>query len=127
MDQPGQRLGIKSPADPKPVPTCKINLDLPFSCIAPRRFMTGMVDNLDRQETGCLRRRWRRPWRKPWITHPFEDKIGIQPIAPRDLRNRYIRCRRLKTDRRLALRSNRWRLRLTSSSDELWLILGDAA
>ena len=81
-----------------------------------------MTHDLDRQETGRLRRRLRRPRRKPRVTQPFEDQIGIQPISPRDLRNRYIRRRRLKTDRRSALRSNRWRLRLTSSSDQSRLV-----
>ena len=104
------------------MPARKLDLDLPFGCIAPGCFMTGMIDNLDRQETGSLRRRLCRAWRKPWITQPFEDQIGIQPIAPRDLRNRYIRRRRLNTDRRSALRSNRWRLRLTSSSDQSRLV-----
>ena len=104
------------------MPACKLDLDLAFGCIAPGRIMTGMIDNLYRQETGSLRRRLCRARRKPWITQPLEDQIGIQPIAPRDLRNRYIRCRRLKTDRRSALRSNRWRLRLTSSSDQSRLV-----
>jgi len=69
------------------VSASKLDLDLPFSCIAPRRFMTGMIDNLYREKTGSLRSRLLRPRRKPWITHPFEDQIGIQPIAPGDLRN----------------------------------------
>ena len=34
------------------MPTGKLDLDLPFGCILPRRFMTGMIDNLDREETG---------------------------------------------------------------------------
>ena len=100
-DQQGQRLGIIRPGDPQPVPTGKLNLDLTFGCILPRRFMTGMIDNLDREETGSLRRRFPRPWRKPRITQPLEYQIGIQPIAPRNLRYRYIRPRRLKTDRPL--------------------------
>lgn len=87
--------------DPKLVPACKLDLDLPFGCITPRRFMTGMIDNLDREKTGSLRRRLPRPRRKPRVTQPFEDQIGIQPISPRDLRDRYIRRRRLKADRPL--------------------------
>ena len=83
------------------MPACKLDLDPAFGCIAPGRIMTGMIDNLYRQETGTLRRRLPRPRSKPWITQPLEDQIGIQPIAPRDLRNRYIRRRRLKTDRPL--------------------------
>ena len=102
--------------------TRKFNLNLAFGCVTPGRFMTGMIDNLDREETGSVRRRLCRARRKPWITHPFEDQIGVQPIAPGDLRNRYIRRRRLNTDRRSALRSNRWRLRLTSSSDQSRLV-----
>jgi hypothetical protein len=30
------------------VPARKLELDLPFSCIVPGRFMTSMIDNLDR-------------------------------------------------------------------------------
>ena len=83
------------------MPARKLNLNLPFGCIVPRRFMTGIINNLDREETVRLRRRFPRPWRKPRIMQPFEDQIGIQPISPRNLRYRYIRRRRLNTDRPL--------------------------
>ena len=104
------------------MPTGKLNLDLAVADRMAFGLGSGMTHNLDRQETRRLRRTLRRAWRKPWITHPFEDQIGVQPIASRDLRNRYIRRRRLNTDRRSALRSNRWRLRLTSSSDQSRLV-----
>ena len=101
MDQPGQSLGIIRPGDPKPVPIGKLNLDLAVGDRMAPGFLRGMTHDFDRQETGRLRHRLRRAWRKPWVTQPFEDQIGIQPISPRDLRNRYIRHRRLKTDRPL--------------------------
>ena len=104
------------------MPTGKLNLDLAVADRMALNIRSGMTHNLDRQETGTLRRTLHRAWRKPWIPHPFEDQIGIQPIAPRDLRNRNIRRRRLNTDRRSALRSNRWRLRLTSSSEQSRLV-----
>jgi hypothetical protein len=85
------------------LPARKLDLDLAFGCVTPGRFMTGMIDNLYRQETGSLRRRMCRAWRKPRIAHPFEDQIGIQPISPPDLRNRYIRRRCLNTDRPLLI------------------------
>ena len=106
------------PADPQPVPTSKLDLDLAVADRVAFGLGSGMTHDPDRQETRRLRRRLRHPRRGAPVTHPFEDQIGIQPMAPRDLRNRYIRCRRLNTDRRSALRSNRWRLRLTSFSDQ---------
>ena len=97
------------------MPTGKLNLDLAVGLDGPGRFETGTAHNLDRQKARRFRRSLRRSRSKPRITHPVEDQIGVQPIEPRDMRNRYIRCRRLNTDRRSALRSNRWRLRLTYS------------
>ena len=95
--------------------TGKLYLDLAVGLDGPGRYETGTGRNLDRRKARRFRRSLRRSRSKPRITHPVEDQICIQPIAPRDLRNRYIRCRRLNTDRRSALRSNRWRLRLTYS------------
>ena len=95
--------------------TGKLYLDLAVSLDGPGRYETGTGRNLDRRKARRFRRSLRRFRSKPRITHPVEDQIGVQPIEPRDMRNRYIRCRRLNTDRRSALRSNRWRLRLTSS------------
>ena len=64
-------------------------------------FGTGMMHDVDRQETRCLRCRLRRAWRKPCIMHSFVDQIRVQPIASRDLRSRYIRRYRLNADRPL--------------------------
>ncbi len=72
-------------------------------------FCTGRVQNLYRQEDrridSALRRdrhidsALRRSRRIARIPQPFEDQVGIQRLAPRNLRHANIRCRRPNTDR----------------------------
>jgi len=79
-------------------------------------FRTRRDHDLNRQEDRRIHSTLRRSGRVACITQPFEDHVGIQRIPPRHLCNRHIRGRRLQADRRSALRSDQWRLRLTSSS-----------
>ena len=71
-DQPGQGPGIIRPADPKPVPTGSLDLDL---AVADRKLfgISGMTYNLDRQESGRLRR----AWCKPCITHHLKIRLAF--------------------------------------------------
>ncbi len=100
-DQPGQRLRIIRPADPKTVPTCKLDLDLAIDDRMGCGCRSNRIDDLDRQETGRWPGSRRRACRKPQITQPFEDQVRIQRIPPGDLGDRHIPRGRLKADRPL--------------------------
>jgi hypothetical protein len=69
----------------------------------PGGFCTGRVQNLYRQEDRHIDRALRRSRRIARIPQPFEDHVGIQRVAPRNLCHGNIRCRRLNTDRPLLL------------------------
>ena len=69
----------------------------------PGAFCTGRVQNLYRQEDRHIDRALRRSRRLARIPQPFEDHVGIQRIAPRNLRHGNFRCRRRNTDRPLLL------------------------
>ena len=71
------------PADPQPVPTSKLDLDLAVADRVAFGLGSGMTHDPDWQETGCLRRRLRHPRREAPVTHPFADQIGIEPMARR--------------------------------------------
>ena len=100
-DQLGQPIGIISPADPKPVSACKLELKQTVGHNGPGLFETGMVNYLHWQEARRVHKSLRRSRRMARVTQPFEDQVGIQRKTPRHLRHRHFGSRRLKTDRPL--------------------------
>ncbi len=68
-----------------------------------RRFILiqGLIHDLNRKKTWHTRRCQFRVGRKARVMQPFEDQIRIHRIPARDLRDRYARRHRLKTDRPL--------------------------
>ncbi len=102
-----QRPGIVGTADPEPVSTSMLDLDraLGNASFNDRRFILiqGLIHDLNRKKTWHTRRCQFRVGRKARVMQPFEDQIRIHRIPARDLRDRYARRHRLKTDRPLLL------------------------
>ena len=100
-----QRPGIVGTADPEPVSTSMLDLDraLGNASFNDRRFILiqGLIHDLNRKKTWHTRRCQFRAGRKARVMQPFEDQIRIHRIPARDLRDRYARRHRLKTDRPL--------------------------
>ncbi len=100
-----QRPGIVGTADPEPVSTSMLDLDraLGNASFNDRRFILiqGLIHDLNRKKTWHTRRCQFRVGRKARVMQPFEDQIRIHRIPARDLRDRYARRHRLKTDRPL--------------------------
>ena len=100
-----QRPGIVGTADPEPVSNSMLDLDhaLGNASFNDRRFILiqGLIHDLNRKKTWHTRRCQFRVGRKARVMQPFEDQIRIHRIPARDLRDRYARRRRLKTDRPL--------------------------
>jgi len=63
----------------------------------------GVINDLDRQKARLDLRNGIRFRRKARITQSLEDQVRVHRISARHLGNRYVRGRRLKTDRPLLL------------------------
>lgn len=90
------------------IATNDFNVSWFIACRLCRLCLAGQRRCHDRQKLGCFRclaiDAWRIVLARSVLPPPFEKHVGVQPIAPRQFRNRYVRFAGLNGQSTLELR-----------------------